>query len=212
MASYQASLLITYVETYLERMVENMSESENQRSENLDENLEEVRLTVKEAAKYIDESPGVVRNWLRELKSHIPTIQGENGYHYFDKPALERLLLIRKLSREQNYSIKQIEYHFATGGKGVKPEPNPEVSDLILKDLQVIKDKLELQEQFNQVLVKQLEKQQQHIEHQQKQISDYLNKRDEQFLLAFQESRQAEQELAANQKKKGIFSWLFSDK
>ena len=95
----------------------------------------------------------MVRNWLRELKSHIPTIQGENGYHYFNRPALERLLLIKQLSREQNYSIKQIIYHFNSNGKSIKPEPKTEVSDLILKDLKVIKDKLDLQEQFNQVLV-----------------------------------------------------------
>lgn len=187
-----------------------MNESENQRSENIDGNLGEIRLTVKEAAKYINESTGVIRNWLRELKSHIPTIQGENGYHYFDKPALERLLLIRQLSREQNYSIKQIEYHLATGGQDVKPEPTPEVSELILKELQVIKDKLELQEQFNQVLVKQLEKQQQHMDHQQKQTSESLDKREEQLLLAIQETQKSRQEVATATIKKGFFSRLFS--
>jgi DNA-binding transcriptional MerR regulator len=183
-----------------------MKESENKNSDNLDENLDELHLTVKEAAKYIDESAGVVRNWLRELKSHIPTIQGENGYHYFNRPALERLLLIKQLSREQNYSIKQIIYHFNSNGKSVKPEQKTEVSDLILKDLKVIKDKLDLQEQFNQVLVKQLEKQQQHIEQQQNQILEF-NKNNER-LLSFQESQQVHQETAATSHKKGLFSRL----
>ncbi|WP_375143435.1 MerR family transcriptional regulator [Domibacillus sp. A3M-37] len=91
-------------------------------SENLSENLEDMRLTVKEAANYVNESPGVVRNWLRELKSYIPTMQGDNGYHYFDQRALERLMLIRQLNRDQHYSIKQIEYYFATGEIPVKPE------------------------------------------------------------------------------------------
>ncbi|WP_169818575.1 MerR family transcriptional regulator [Domibacillus iocasae] len=68
--------------------------------ENIPENLEDLRLTVKEAAKYVNESPGVVRNWLRELKSYIPTMQGDNGYHYFDQRALERLMLIRQLNRD----------------------------------------------------------------------------------------------------------------
>ncbi|MFI9225279.1 MerR family transcriptional regulator [Peribacillus frigoritolerans] len=191
-----------------------MNESENQRSNNNDENLDELRLTVKEAAKYINESPGVIRNWMRELKPHILTIQGENGYHYFDKPAIERLLLIRQLSRDQNYSIKQIEYHFATGGKPVRPEPNAEASDLILKDLKVIKDQLELQKEFNATLVQQLKKQQQHMDTQQQYITESLNKRDEQLLLAFKESQQARQEAATTKEKesekKGFFSRMFS--
>ncbi|WP_070874381.1 helix-turn-helix domain-containing protein [Bacillus sp. UMB0893] len=194
-----------------------MNETENQRSDKLDEDLEELRLTVKEVAKHINESPGVIRNWMRELKTHIPTIQGENGYHYFDRPALERLLLIRKLSRDQNYSIKQIEYHFASGGKDIKPEPTPEASEVILKDLKDIKEQLDLQREFNEVLVQQLKKQQMHMENQQKYITDSLNKRDEQLMLAFRESQQARQETAAasqetpdTKQKKGFFSRFFS--
>ncbi|MCP3764760.1 helix-turn-helix domain-containing protein [Domibacillus sp. A3M-37] len=100
-------------------------------SENIPENLEDLRLTVKDAAKYVNESPGVVRNWLRELKSYILTLQGDNGYHYFDQRALERLMLIRQLNRDQHYSIKQIEYYFATGEIPVKPEPmKDEASDV----------------------------------------------------------------------------------
>lgn len=38
-----------------------MTQAKNQRAESLTENLEEVRLTVKETAKYV-ESPSVVRN------------------------------------------------------------------------------------------------------------------------------------------------------
>jgi hypothetical protein len=74
----------TYVETYLERLMKIMTQTKDQRAEK----LEGMRLTVKEAAKQVNESPGVIRNWLRELKAYIPTIQGENGYHYFNKPAL----------------------------------------------------------------------------------------------------------------------------
>lgn len=189
-----------------------MHDSENIPSENLDENLEDILLTVKEAAKYVDESPGVIRNWMRELKMHIPTIQGENGYHYFDRPALERLLLIRQLNREQNYSIKQIEYHFSTGGKVLNSEPTPEAAELILKDLQVIKYQLEHQRKFNETLVQQLKKQQHHIDHQQKYITDSLTKRDEQLLLAFQETQQQKEEVAAAATlvKKGFLSKFFS--
>ena len=207
-------LLVTYVKTNHEKVVENMSEFTEQCLDNLDENLDDLRLTVKEAAKYINESPGVIRNWMRELKSHIPSIQGENGYHYFDKRALERLLLIRQLSREQNFSIKQIEYYFSTGGKSVKPEPKTEVSELILKDLKTIKEKLELQENFNKVLVRQLEQQQNHIQNQQKHIKDEMDKRNEQVLIALRESRKVQPEIAATkvQKKKGFFARMFTAK
>lgn len=188
-----------------------MLNSEDKPAESLDENIEDILLTVKEAAKYVKESPGVIRNWMRELKTHIPTIQGDNGYHYFDRPALERLLLIRQLNREQNYSIKQIEYHFATGGV-LNSEPTPEASELILQDLQGIKDQLEHQRKFNETLVQQLKKQQQHMDHQQKYITDSLTKRDEQLLLAFQETQQQKEEVAvtATHVKKGFFSKFFS--
>lgn len=184
-----------------------MNESENQRSDNLDEDLEELRLTVKEAAKYIDESSGVIRNWMRELKTHIPTIQGENGYHYFDKPALERLLLIKQLSRDQNYSIKQIEYYFATGEKSLKPESTSEESELILKDLKVIKEQLELQKQFNQALIQKLNDQQEYI-------TQSLIKRDQQLLESIKASQQARIEAAATKEavgeKKSFFARMFS--
>lgn len=191
-------------------MVENLPETEDIRSENINENVDDLRLTVKEAAQYVKENPGVIRNWLRELKTYIPTIQGENGYHYFDKSALERLLLVKKLSREQNYTIKQIEYHLATGGKDLKPEPTPEASEIILKELLVIKEKLELQEQFNQVLVKQLEKQQQHMDHQYKKFTESIEKQEEQRLIAQQEVQKNQKEAAAASQKKGFFARLFS--
>ena len=44
----------------------------------------------------------------KQLKSHLLTKQGDNNYHYFDEEAIERLLLIKKLHREQNYSMKQV--------------------------------------------------------------------------------------------------------
>jgi DNA-binding transcriptional MerR regulator len=166
-----------------------MTQTKGQSAGNLSENLEDMRLTVKEAAKYVNESPGVVRNWIRELKSYIPTIQGENGYNYFDKPALERLMLIRQLNRDQNYSIKQIEYYFATGEIPVKPEPmKDEASDEIQKNLSAIIDRLERQEQFNQALVMKLDEQQHYIK-------ESLNKRDQlllESLKASQEAKKAE--------------------
>ncbi|OES45891.1 MerR family transcriptional regulator [Domibacillus iocasae] len=184
-------------------MIKIANQTQDQRAENLSENLEEMRLTVKEAAKYVNESPGVVRNWLRELKPYIPAVQGENGYHYFDKPALERLMLIRQLSRDQNYSIKQIEYYFATGEAKVEPEAMEErLSDDMRKDLDTILERLERQEQFNQALVMKLDEQQHYIK-------ESLNKRDQLLLESLKASQEAKK---AEVKKKRFFNWFGSDK
>jgi hypothetical protein len=64
-----------------------------------------------------------------------------------------------------------------------------------------------MQEQFNQVLIQQLEKQQQCMDHQQKQILD-SNKNNGQLLLSLQKLQKVHQETAATLRKKGLFSWL----
>lgn len=180
-----------------------MNESEKQTDKDLNEKQGELSLTVKEAAKHIEESPYVVRNWMRELKGHIPTKQGDNGYHYFDQPAIERLLFIKGLARDQGYSLKQIEFYLSTGEDPIKPEKPPE--DQVIKELKLIKEQLKLQEEFNQALIQRLDNQQQYI-------SDSLNKRDEKLLEALNESRQARIEAAASQQqRKGFFSRLFSN-
>lgn len=176
-----------------------MTQTKEQTVENPAEHVEEMLLTVKEAAKQVNESPGVVRNWLRELKPYIPTVQGDNGYNYFDEPALKRLLLIRKLSREQNYSIKQIEYYFATGETQIKPElVNEEPASGIRKDLAVIMERMERQEQFNQALVNKLDEQQQYIK-------DSLNRRDQLLLESLKNTQEAKK---AEIKKKRFFKWF----
>ncbi|MET1029625.1 MAG: hypothetical protein ABWX97_01575, partial [Domibacillus tundrae] len=54
---------------------------------------------------------------------------------------------------DQNYSIKQIEYYFATGETKIEPEPMEEnSSDDMRKNLDTILERLERQEQFNQAL------------------------------------------------------------
>ncbi|PPA68676.1 MerR family transcriptional regulator [Jeotgalibacillus proteolyticus] len=187
-----------------------MNVIENQCTENLNENISDLRLTVKEAAQHIEESPGVVRNWMRELKTHIPTIIGENGYHYFDKIALERLRLIKQLNRVQNYSLKQIEYYLATGGEKTKPEPKQEISLLILDDLKEIKRQLDLQKDFNEVLIQQLKKQQLHMDSQQKFLTEMIEKRDEQLLMVIKEKQTKQENIPEEDvpKKKGFFSWF----
>lgn len=182
----------------------NLSKNNNTGEEKIDEKHSEVLLTVKEAAKAIGESPYVLRNWMRELKTHIPTIQGENGYNYFDEKALERIKLIQEMNRDRGYSIKQIEYHLATNGEYIKPEPMPDASDKLMEEINKLHEKMERQEEFNKLLVQKLEEQSQYID-------SSLKKRDQHLLETMKEMQTTKQETAASQEsKKGFFSRLFS--
>jgi len=187
-----------------------MSESENQGLTNMGENQSDPSLTVKEAAQHIDESPHVLRNWMRELKSHIHTIKGENGYHYFNKEAIERLLLIQKLTREQGYSLKQIEYYLATGEDPLKPEQEPEKENKLETDLQELKDSFKKQEQFNQALLQKLEEQNQYI-------NESIKQRDQRLLQTMTEILETKKQIASNEEKqeenkKGFLKKLFFKK
>jgi len=127
-------------------------------------------LSVKEAAEYIEESPGVVRNWLRELKTQIPTIVGKHGYRYFDQSGLDVLKQVQKLRKDENLSLAEIAEKLSPADESQPLLPLPSNSDTaerILADLNTIKEQLELQVNFNQVLVQQLKKQQEHIDEQQ---------------------------------------------
>ncbi|MCM3361720.1 MULTISPECIES: MerR family transcriptional regulator [Bacillaceae] len=126
-------------------------------------------LSVKEAAEYIDEGPGVLRNWLRELKTLIPVIIGENGYRYFDQKSLDILVKVKQLRNEKQLSLRQIEDELTCPVPTSIPIAT-DATEKILQDLQTIKEELELQKNFNQVLVQQLKKQQEHIELQQEHI------------------------------------------
>jgi len=53
------------------------------------ENQGEILLTVKEVAVIIEETPNIVRNWMKELKSYIPLQKNESGYNVFNQEALE---------------------------------------------------------------------------------------------------------------------------
>ena len=53
------------------------------------ENQGEISLTVKEVATIIEETPNIIRNWMKELKSYIPLQKNESGYNVFNQEALE---------------------------------------------------------------------------------------------------------------------------
>lgn len=190
-----------------------LKENQNQSEEKVSENLDDLSLTVKEAAKHIGESPHVIRNWMRELKNHIPTSKGENGYHQFGKEAIEQLLIIQQLTREHGYSLRQVEHYLATGGEFKKPEPVTNASEDIMNKLDAITQKLEEQQEFNKILVQKLNEQQQSNDRYKEYIEQSLNQRDQRLLETLEESRAARQEAAAaneertNEQEKKKDSW-----
>ncbi|TCP24457.1 DNA-binding transcriptional MerR regulator [Scopulibacillus darangshiensis] len=180
-----------------------MCDHENPPFQKVSENQGDLSLTVKEAAIHINESPHVVRNWMKELKGQIPTIQKENGYHYFDVAALERLLLIQKLSREQNYTLKQIHYYLSTGEDPLEPENISDDKNEILEELKSIKEMLKHQENFNKALVERLENQNKYME-------ETIEKREQQLLLSLKETKEENQPEPQPPTKKGFFARLFN--
>ncbi|PAE12005.1 hypothetical protein CHI02_12065 [Niallia circulans] len=177
-------------------------------------------LSVKEAAEYINEGPGVVRNWLRELKTLIPVIIGENGYRYFDQKSLDILVKVKQMRNEKQMSLRQIEDELTS------PLPSipiaAEATEKILQDLQTIKEELELQKNFNQVLVQQLKKQQEHIEFQQEHIASQerkitllenpmvLKEKEEQYYAKSRKKKLADLNERETKEKKSGFIRLFS--
>lgn len=177
-------------------------------------------LSVKEAAEYINEGPGVVRNWLRELKTLIPVIIGENGYRYFDQKSLDILVKVKQMRNEKQMSLRQIEDELTS------PLPSipiaAEAAEKILQDLQTIKEELELQKNFNQVLVQQLKKQQEHIEFQQEHIASQerkitllenpivLKEKEEQYYAKSRKKKLADLNERETKEKKSGFIRLFS--
>ena len=146
-----------------------MDKNENPAPQNQSENLDK-GFTVKEVASFLDETPNVIRNWFKELRDYIPHEKDSNGYNLYKKEGIERFKEIKKLHREQGWSMKQIESYLVTGGEFVKPEPEKTTGELLAEELrlmreelkalrldnQEIKDQLEQQKGFNQALIEQL--------------------------------------------------------
>lgn len=178
-------------------------------------------LSVKEAAEYINEGPGVVRNWLRELKTLIPVIIGENGYRYFDQKSLDILVKVKQMRNEKQMSLRQIEDELTRPLPASIPIAT-EATEKILQDLQTIKEELELQKNFNQVLVQQLKKQHEHIEFQQEHIASQerkitllenpivLKEKEEQYYAKSRKKKLADLNERETKEKKSGFIRLFS--
>ncbi|WP_374724513.1 helix-turn-helix domain-containing protein [Calidifontibacillus erzurumensis] len=174
-----------------------MDKSKYLGEEKLDENLGKMEFTVKEVANIIDETPNVVRNWMKELRMYIPLKKNASGYNVFDEEALDRMKLIKQLHRVQNYSIKQIEHYFATGGKQYTPIPKKGVEEMLAEELRSMKEMIEelkeqnrVQLEFNKKLVEKLDNQEKinaellhQLNTQARFIEENIGKREEQLLL-----------------------------
>lgn len=190
-----------------------MDISNNQGVENQGGNVGDRPLTIKEVANILDETPNVIRNWMKELKPYIPLKKNESGYNVFNDEALDRMKLIKQLHRDQNYSIKQIEHYFATGGESYKPVPQKGTDELLAEELRKMREEIqtlreysEKQEGFNQALIKRLDEQQKYID-------TKLEVRDQRLLESLKESMETRNQIAAaseeQENKKGFWQKLF---
>lgn len=187
-----------------------MDKSDYSGLENQGENVDRL-LTIKEVANIIDETPNIVRNWMKELRDYIPLQKNDSGYNVFDAEALDRMKFIKQMHRDQNYSIKQIEHYFATGGESYKPTPKKGADELLAEEFRKMREEMQelreyakKQDEFNQALIARLTEQQQYIE-------TKLEVRDQKLLASLKESMEVQKQIAASQEqqKKGIFQRLF---
>lgn len=166
----------------------------------MSENLSEKTLKVKDVANLLQENPGVIRNWMRELKPYIPLIKDDNGYNLFTEEAIAVMKQIKEMHRDRNYSIKQIEHYFSTGGKNYIVVPDKTTEEVLAERLNDIEVRLENQEKFNETLLNRL------IE-QEKQFNSRLEERDK-HIEQLQESKEAVgEEKEENENKKAW--WKF---
>jgi DNA-binding transcriptional MerR regulator len=167
----------------------NLVESSNVGSKNIGENKSVPALKIKEVAVLLGETPDVIRNWLKEIGELIPHEKNDSGYKTFDEKGVETLRVIKQLTRNQGYTLRQIQHYLASGGKEFAPMS--EVPDTVKLELSDIRQLLEQQNEFNSALLDRLDQQQKYIE-------DSINKRDQQLMAtmrAIQEPKQEKQSI-----------------
>lgn len=187
----------------------------------------DIELTVKEAANIIDETSNVLRNWFKELRDYIPHEKNKSGYNVFNQKSIERLREIKSLHRNQNWSMKQIEHYYATGGEAFKPEPEKTTGEVIAEELRALREEMrhlrednqylkeahDKQKEFNQVLVKKLDEQDQRTKEYYARFDENIRlMQDTKKLLAATKEDQGENHSNNMDKpdKKGFFTRLFN--
>lgn len=92
---------------------------------------------------------------------YIPHEKSEkgNGYNIYKRGGIERFKEIQALHSEQNWSMKQIEQYFATGGESFKPEPEKKAGELIAEELKAIREEMAAPREENKQMKEQLDNQ-----------------------------------------------------
>lgn len=142
-----------------------MSKKENPASENQNNNLDK-GFTVREVATYLDETPNVIRNWFKELRNYIPHQKNSTGYNIYKQEGIERFKEIQSLHREQNWSMKQIEHYFATGGESFRPEPEKTSGVILAEELRALREEITALREDNKAIKEQLDNQDRRMDNQ----------------------------------------------
>lgn len=190
-----------------------MDKNEYQDMGKMGEKPSEKLLTVKETANMIEETPSVVRNWMKDLKPYIPLQKNESGYNVFNQEAIEIMKRIKQMHREQNYSIKQIEHYLATGGEAYQPVPEKGTGVVLAEELKEMRQEMaELKEysrkqtEFNQQLIERLNQQHDYIKSNIESMRQ--NQENKQAMLESESTHSHSQDEAKIEKKGSFSKWL----
>lgn len=133
----------------------------------------EIKLTAAQIAVEIGETVYVVRNWIKDFKPYLKLEKSESGYNLFTQDSTNVMMRIKKMSREQNLSVKQIQ---AVLSGADKPSKNDK------KDIEIMQDFINRQTAFNQAVLEKMDEQS-------KMIEQVLKQRDEKLMLGLHEIR-----------------------
>jgi len=102
-----------------------------------------------------------LKNWVTEFNLQVQTTEG--GHRRYSKQNIEELLEIKKKLHEQNWSYDMVKM-WRNGEDPATIQPNTNLRsdlekkmDLMLSELELLKQQNELQKEFNQQLVKKLD-------------------------------------------------------
>ncbi|WP_298737679.1 MerR family transcriptional regulator [uncultured Chitinophaga sp.] len=168
-----------------------------------------MELKVNEVASELNETAHVIRNWTRYFKQYLSLIKGEkNNYNLYPPEAMEVLRTIQRLHRQQGYSTRQIKNYLSGGELAAAAEPvvnlptaPDEVAELRAHIAQLLEYQ-QRQEEFNRLLLHQLEQRELRDQARDKLITEYITESREARTRAQLEIRAAEKEQEHQKKKR----------